>query len=189
MAAPASTRRSVTADEFTVMSMTDDRLYELVRGRVVREKGYTRPIHGRLESRMAHLLESWMEERNDGGAVMTNSSFVVATDPDTVRRPDVAYISAERIPESRYGPAIWRLGPDVVVEVTSPSNTWTDIQERVTDYFSAGTRLVWVVDPPTRTVTVYRQDVRAQRLGTNAELEGEDALPGFRVRLDRLFHL
>jgi Uma2 family endonuclease len=74
------------------------------------------------------------------------------------------------------------------VEVSSPSNTWTEIQERVDDYLAAGTRSVWVVDPPTRTVTVYRTGAEAHRLDAGAELVDE-VLPGVRVRLADLFDI
>ena len=176
----------VTADEFERLPAEEGWLFELVRGVVVREKS-PRPLHGRLQSRMAYKLESWLEGRNEGGAVLVHAGFRLASGPDTVRAPDVAYVSAGRIPESPYSGGLWRLGPNLVVEVTSPSNTWTDIQERVTDYLGAGTPLVWVVDPPTRTVTVYRPGVRAERLDEAGELEGEDVLPGFRLRLGEFF--
>jgi Uma2 family endonuclease len=136
---------------------------------------------------MAYLIESWMALRKERGGVLVHAGFVLATDPDTVRLPDVAYVSATRVPESGYGNRLWRLGPDLAVEVISPSNTWTEIQKKVTDYFGAGTPLVWVVDPPTRTVTVYRPDVRAERLDESGELDGEDVLPGFRLRLAEYF--
>jgi Uma2 family endonuclease len=136
---------------------------------------------------MAYHLESWLEERGERGSIVVNDGFVLATGPDTIRRPDVAYVSAGRLPETSYGGSLWRIHPDLAVEVTSPSNTWTDIQERVTDYLRAGTTLVWVVDPPTRTVTVYRPAVRAERLDESGLLEGEDHLPGFRLALAEFF--
>lgn len=184
--APAPSAALLTADEFERLRGEEGYLLELVRGVVVRERA-PRPIHGRLQSRMAHRLESWMEVRKERGAVVVHTGFVVATDPDTVRIPDVAYVSAARIPEAAYEAGLWRFGPDLAVEVTSPSNTWTDIQERVTDYLGAGTPLVWVVDPPTRTVTAYRPGIRAQRFDESGEMEGEDVLPGFRLRLAEFF--
>jgi Uma2 family endonuclease len=186
MRSSASHSALLTADEFERLPGQEGYLLELVRGVVVRERG-PGPLHGRLQSRMAHLLESWMEQRKERGGVLVHAGFVLATGPDTVRLPDVAYVSAPRVPESGYGNRLWRLSPDLAVEVISPSNTWTEIQEKVTDYFAAGTPLVWVVDPPTRTVTVYRPEVRAERLDESGALDGEDVLPGFRVRLAEYF--
>jgi Uma2 family endonuclease len=178
----------LTVDQFQRLPDEEGWLFELVRGHVVRERA-PGPLHGRLQSRMAYHLESWMERRKERGAVMVHAGFVLASDPDTVRIPDVAYVSSARIPEAGYSGRLWRLGPDVVVEVTSPSNTWTDIQERVNDYLGAGTALVWVVDPPTRTVTVYRRGASAERLDGSGELDGEDVLPEFRLRLGELFEV
>lgn len=118
---------------------------------------------------------------------MTHTGFVLEEDPPTARLPDVAWVPPERVPETGYGTSLWRQGPDLAVEVTSPSNSWTEIQEKVTEYLAAGTRLVWVVDPPTRTVTTYRPGVRARRLSVGEELDGEDVLPGFGVDLAEYF--
>jgi Uma2 family endonuclease len=188
MHTPAASQPLLTAEEFEQLPSEPDALFELVRGLVVRERA-PRPLHGRLQNRMGYLLEAWMEGRGEKGAVLAHAGFVVATDPDTVRIPDVAYVSADRIPPDGYGSGLWRLGPDLVVEVTSPSNSWTDIQERVTDYLRVGTPLIWVVDPPTRTMTVYRPEVRAERLDESGLLEGGDVLPGFDVSLAALFDL
>ena len=180
----------MTVEEFERIPEEEGYRIELVRGMLIREREPgPHPLHARLQSRMAYLLESWMAQRGERGAVMTNGAFVLAVDPGTVRIPDVAYVSRERIPEQGYGRGIWRLGPDLVVEVTSPSNSWTEIQARVSDYLGAGSRLVWVVDPPTRTVTVYRPDAGADRLGGDVELEGGEVVAGFRVRLAEYFDL
>jgi Uma2 family endonuclease len=161
---------------------------ELVRGMLVRERGPGQ-LHGRLQSRIAYYLEKYHDARHRRGAVIVNAGFVLAEHPPTVRIPDVAYVSDERIPPARYAERWWRIGPDLVIEVASPSNTWSEIQEKVSDYFGSGTRIVWVVDPATRTVTVYRPDQAAARLEEKDELSGEDVLPDLRIRLAELFEL
>ena len=196
MRAQGSAARQVpiTAEEFERMPQEEGSLVELVRGTLVRESVVLRergprPLHGRLQARIAYLLETWMVQRRERGAIVVHTGFVVATDPDTVRLPDVAYVSEARMPEARYGAGLWRLGPDLAVEVTSPTNTWTEMQDKVTDYLGAGTSMVWVIDPPTRTVTVYRSGAAATRLDETGTLDGEDALPGFAARLAEFFDI
>lgn len=161
---------------------------ELVRGRVVREPPPA-TLHGRLQSRIAYLIETYEQARGGRGAVAVGSGFLLAVDPPTVRGPDVSYVAAERIPEAGSEEPYWQMGPDLAVEIVSPSNLWTEMQRKVGDYLAAGTRLVWVVDPPTRTVTVYRPGAQASRLEAGAELDGGEVLPGFRVALGELFTL
>lgn len=82
---------------------------------------------------------------------------------------------------------MWHLAPDLAVEVTSPSNSWSAIQDKVGDFLAAGARLVWVIDPPTRTATVYRPDAAAGRLAGEDEIIEGDVLPQLRIPLPALF--
>jgi Uma2 family endonuclease len=190
MGAPApADDQLLTLEEYARLTDDDDGdLVELVRGMLVREQGPGQ-LHGRLQSRIAYHLEKYHDDRDRRGAVIVSAGFVLAEQPPTVRIPDIAYVSDERIPPARYAERWWRIGPDLVVEVASPSNTWSEIQRKVSDYFASGTRIAWVVDPATRTVTVYRPGQIAARLEEKDELSGEDVLPGLRIRLADLFEL
>jgi Uma2 family endonuclease len=86
-------------------------------------------------------------------------------------------------PSDRLG----RTPPDLAVEIVSPSNRAAELQERVLDYFDAGIRLVWVIDPSSSTVTVYRAHADIRLLRGDDELDGGDVLPGFRLPLGELF--
>lgn len=77
--------------------------------------------------------------------------------------------------------------PDLVIEVISPTDRWSDVDEKVQEYFDAGVRLVWVLDPRTRSVLACRDDGSALRLVGEAILGGEDVVPGFAVRVSDLF--
>jgi Uma2 family endonuclease len=77
--------------------------------------------------------------------------------------------------------------PDLAVEVLSPSNRWRDVREKVADLLAAGTRLVWVIDPPRRKVTVYRALLAPHVLGPTDILDGEDVVPGFSLPVSALF--
>lgn len=116
------------------------------------------------------------------------TGFVLTRAPDTVRAADIGFISASRlsstgIPETGF----WPIAPDLAVEVVSPGDSSDDVQAKVEDYLSAGTRMVWVVYPKTRSVTVFRslRDVKVLRV--DESLSGEDVLPGFECRVGEVF--
>ena len=144
-----------------------------------------RPLHARLTARVVHRLYGFVQEAGIG-EVLAEPGILLARDPDTVRGPDVAYYSRERIPEAGYATGFWG-APDLAVEITSPGNRVSEIQEKVTEYLDAGVRLVWVIDPPTRTVTAYAPDGSARILRYVDTLDGGDVVPGFRFRLAELF--
>ena len=170
--------------EYAALDEPDERyVSELVRGVVVREP---RPgdTHGRVQVRMAYALEAWA--RGAGAAVTAESGYILAEHPATLRGPDVAVVLRHQSTQGQ--PGGWVRGaPDVVVEVLSPSDTSTDMQQKTLDYLGAGAMFVWIVDPRARTVTVYRADGSAQVLRESDWLDGEDVLTGFSVRLTEVF--
>jgi Uma2 family endonuclease len=99
-------------------------------------------------------------------------------DPDTVRAADAAFLSRDRAansPPSGY----LTLAPDLVVEVVSPNDGDGEIQAKVSDWLTAGSRLVWVIDPGRKRAVVYREDGSVDLLGHLDALRGEGVLPGF----------
>jgi Uma2 family endonuclease len=103
-----------------------------------------------------------------------------------VRKPDVSFIAAGRLPVRQFVRGHVRIAPDLAVEVVSPNDLYTLLDEKVEEYRDAGVRLIWIINPGTRTAAVYRADGTTVRLSENDELAGEDVLPGFRVRLGDL---
>jgi Uma2 family endonuclease len=166
----------MTADELLHVRIPDKRV-ELVRGRlVVREPAGLR--HGRVAMDLARLLANYVGDRGIGRVYAAETGFTVARDPDTVRAPDVAFIRRDRLPDPE-PLGFPDLAPDLVVEVLSPGDRPGDILAKVADWLSAGTRLVWVVDPLRRLARVYRQDGSETIVTAEAALEGEDVLPEF----------
>lgn len=157
-----------------------------MRGRVVRSP---RPatFHGLLVGRVVRALGDFVDARGLGVAV-AEGGVLLARDPDTVRGPDVAFYSRQRIPANAYGTTFWG-PPDLAVEIVSPSNKASEIAEKVVDYLSAGVRQVWVIDPPARTASVHRADGTTRHMSSNEALEGEDVLAGFRLPLAGFFEL
>ena len=105
------------------------------------------------------------------------------------RRPDIAFVSAKKWPVGKRVPKgeAWDMVPDLAVEVVSESNSAQEVIQKVVDYLSGGSRLVWVVYPDVKQVHVYTDLTSARILTELAELDGGDLVPGFRLSLTELF--
>lgn len=175
MNAPAAT--PVTAEELLRLSYPNKQV-ELVRGEVVvREPPAA--WHGGISNNVAFRLTEFVKEHEIGAVFGQDTGFQIATDPDTVRAPDVAFVRAESLTEvSRRGYP--RLAPDLVVEVLSPDDRPGEVLAKIGQWLEAGVRLVWVLDPEGGQVRVHRPDGTLDLLGGAEEVDGEDVLPGFR---------
>jgi Uma2 family endonuclease len=184
MVTPAQERR-LTAEELYQLP-DDGKRYELVSGVPVRMAA-TGGQHGIIASRLDHRLRAFVEAHDLGEVCAAETGFRLAQNPDTVRAPDVSFIARERVPSQGIPEGYWPFSPDLAVEVISPSDRFDDVLTKVQEYLRAGTRLVWIFHPRTRTVTVYRADGNVQLLQQQEELNGEDVLPGFRCQVGELF--
>ena len=187
MSAPdaATMERTYTLSEYEQLPEEDGYWIELVEGRLVREP---RPNaeHSWLTMKLSALILAHAEEHRLGLTVV-EPGFVLADDPPTVRGPDIAFIARKNLPSGGFPRVFWTGPPDLAVEVVSPSNTRAEIREKVLEYLAACTRLVWVVEPRTRTVTAYRSRTDVRVLTGSDTLSGHNVLPGFRLRVAELF--
>lgn len=103
-----------------------------------------------------------------------------------VRVPDVAFVHRERVASRPPETGFWRGAPDLAVDINSPSNSASNSLQTVNEYLDAGVRLIWMVDPPTRTVTIYRSRDDIRIIGADDEIDGADVLPAFRHRVRAL---
>ncbi len=110
-----------------------------------------------------------------------------ADDPTKVRKPDVSFIQASRLPASERPTGHCQIAPDLAVEVVSPNDLFEDVSRKVEEYLAAGVRLVWVIDPKAERVFIYRQDESATILTNKDSLDGEDVVPGFLCAIADLF--
>jgi Uma2 family endonuclease len=143
--------------------------------------------HGKVTARLGRLLDEYVEAHDLGIVCGAETGFILQRTPDVVRAPDVSFVAKDRIPATGEPETYWPFAPDLAVEVVSPSDRFDEIQAKVGAYFSAGTRLVWVVHPGSRTVFVYRSLHQVHALGETDELSGENVLPGFTCRVSRCF--
>jgi Uma2 family endonuclease len=174
----------VTAEELEKFP-DDDYRYELVEGRVIRMS----PVgwqHGRIVVQLATLLNGYVQQRNLG-VLVTEVGFKLASAPDTVRGPDLAFVRRDRIPEVDLR-GFWQGPPDLVVEVVSPDDRASDVRAKVDEYLRYGVTVVIVVDPGDETVSVRRRLSPTVVLrGIDDVLQVGDLLPGFSCSLSRIF--
>ena len=166
----------VTAEELFRLNLPNKRT-ELVRGMlIIREPaGYQ---HGDVAAQLLLAIGNYVEAHSLGRVFAAETGFTLERGPDTVRAPDVAFISNARLPDPPPR-AFAELAPDLAVEVLSPSDMGREVDEKVADWLKASTRLVWVVDPIRANARVYRGDGTESLLVESDSLQGDDVLPGF----------
>jgi Uma2 family endonuclease len=142
--------------------------------------------HGVLAVAMA--AELWTFVRTHGlGRVYVESGFVLSRSPDTVRGPDVSFLSHEREEMGKTRRGFLPGAPDLAVEIWSPDNTMAELTRRAAEYLEAGAQRVWIVDPRSREVTVHAPGRAAAILTEGDTLDGGNVLPGFSLSISSLF--
>jgi len=173
-----------TATESDLLRLVerDKRLCELIDGTLVEKPmGYWEGI---IAINLATLLAAFVNQHSLGAVSGPDSTMRMKS--GRVRLPDVGFVSKARLPKTLE--AIPNLSPDLAVEVLSEGNTPGEIQQKLIEYFQSGTRLAWIIDPPTRTVAIYHRPGEPTRiLEENAVLEGEMVLPGLSIQITELF--
>ncbi len=175
---------TATAECLTELEIQTDRLYELVDGSLVEKTmGY---LEGRVAFVLGVLLEAYLSQHDLGIANGPDGSCRIF--PDQVRIPDVSFVSWERLPNRKVpDQPVPQLVPDLAVEVLSRGNTVEEMERKLRDYFRAGVRLVWYIDPRNKTARSYSGPEQHVEVGVHGRLNGGDVLPGFEVSLGDLF--
>jgi Uma2 family endonuclease len=178
------TKTEITAQELWQLS-GGEKEYELVKGELI-EMTPPGGSHGTVAARISWLLLNFVIPHKLG-EVMVETGFQLTSNPDTVRGPDVSFISADKMPPG--GPPTGFISgpPDLAVEVVSPNDTASEIQVKVQEYVAYGVQSVWVVYPQQRTVIVHYPDGTARTLHEADILEGKPVLAGFSCRITEIF--
>ena len=179
-----SVQTLVTAEELLLLPSEVGRRLELIRGVLVK-KMPPGLDHGLVVVRIASAIQTYADANDYGNGVAGDPGFLLERDPDTVRAPDVAWIASGRVPEGTRGYP--ELAPDLAVEVKSPGNSNPEMASKAAMWLSYGSREVWVADPETTTITVYRPNVSPVTLAEDDDLDGGELLPGFTSPVWRLF--
>ncbi len=175
----------MTIEEFERLPDEEYRC-DLVRGWLVREPP-AGARHGAIASELARALANHVKAAGLGWVFAAETGFLLVELPGTVRAPDVSFVAKDRLPAEPPPEGYVPIAHDLAVEVVSPSNRWTEVAAKVRDYLDAGTRLVWIVDPPARTVTVHWAGAAWIVRGEDDALDAEDVVPGFRIQVGSLF--
>lgn len=177
--------RLVTVEDLETMAPDGNR-YALYRG-VLQRVTAAGGRHGEVSADLARWIGNHAVEQGLGRVYSSDTGFVLARDPDVVFMPDVAFVRADRLPAEEEREGIMPLAPDVVAEVVSPTDRWTDVEENVALYLVGGVRVVVVVDFRRRVVSTRRQGEAPEDLGEGDVSEVRDVLPGFRLPVAEVF--
>ncbi len=162
------------------------RRMELVKGKIY-EMAPAGGRHGRAAIVTGSLLEWHTKAAGLGMVFGAETGFRLARDPDTVRAPDVSFVSADRLSAEELPDGFLELAPDLVVEVVSPNDRPSEVREKVAEWLEAGTRMVIALYPRMRTAVVHRPSQEPVTLSKQDTLTGDDVVTGFSVRVGELF--
>lgn len=143
--------------------------------------------HGAVIFKLSTLLGSYLTDSPVGEAFGAETGFLISRNPDTVRAPDIAFVSAERIAEFGLPKTFWPGVPDLAIEVVSPSDRTDDVEEKVKLWLTSGCREVWVVSPVLRTVTLYHSLTEIDIYAGTQTVDGSRVLPELSCPLIRIF--
>ncbi|HKX31377.1 MAG TPA: Uma2 family endonuclease [Blastocatellia bacterium] len=172
----------VLMQAMTEIMLDPEKNYEIVNGHPEeKEVPGTRHsgICGRLERRLGNYAET-----NNLGEVYPGGSFQIGKNE---RIPDLAFISAERIPLEGEPETKSPIPPDLAIEVVSPNDLYEKVLGKTLEYLAAGVKQIWIVSPENQTITIYRSTTNITAVPPDSELVSEDLLPGFRCRLSEIF--
>ncbi|MBW3598517.1 MAG: Uma2 family endonuclease [Planctomycetes bacterium] len=180
--------QSETESHFTpedLLALPDAVRYELVDGQLVERKmGFQSSVVG---GRLFRHLDTYCDQNSLGWVAPADAGYQCFPDaPNKVRKPDVSFIAASRLPFDQAPSGHCRIAPDFAAEVISPNEIFDEAIQKVGEYLDAVVRLVWIIDPPSRTVLIFRPDGGGTIVRGAGELSGEDVIPGFRCSLHEL---
>jgi Uma2 family endonuclease len=181
----STTNQTFTAEDLLAMPDDGDR-YELVRGEL-RKMPPSGHVHGHVAMNFGSPLKVHVNARQLGRVYAAETGFKLASNPDLVRAPDVAFVSAERVGEVGDVDGYWPGAPNLAVEVVSPNDIYTEVEEKVFDWLEAGTKGVVVINPRKRVVTVYRSRTSIVVLAMGETLDCGDVVSGFSIAIADIF--
>ena len=175
----------MTVDEFLVATLPEKKA-ELVRGEVhlIPPAGAS---HGRAGANLVFLLTSYVRQHALGSVFGDGVGYELTEFPHTVRVPDASFVRSDRLPPGGLRPGIFKFPPNLAIEVLSPSERASELEEKLRDYMLAGTTLIWIVDPVRRTIMTVSSDAPVRWLSEGETLDGGEVIPGFSCAVADVF--
>jgi len=162
----------------------EDRLFEVIDGVLVEK------VMGAYEAILAGILVTWINNflAEHPTGVAWGADGMLRIQPAKMRIPDVCYVGWDRFPGRKLlSDRVYRVAPDLAVEILSAGNTQAEMEKKLAEYFEAGVRLVWYIDPRLRQAYVYTAVDNQETSSENDTIDGGQVLPGFEFRLADLF--
>jgi len=184
MATITSQRRTVTAEELQELCQ-DGKSFELVKGEL-REMPPGGEEHGYRGMRLPGHLVAYVYAHSLGEVSLAETGVLLERGPDSLRAPDMGFIARDRLPDEP-SPNWSEIVPDLVIEVVSPNDTWSEVTDKVQQWLAAGVRVAWVVDNRARTVTICQAAQPWVTLTETETLDGGDVVPGFVLPVAQIF--
>lgn len=181
----AQAQTLLTGDDLLDLSTGMGQRYELIEGVLV-TMAPTNADHGLVESSVSFLLKAFNRQHKLGRVLTGKPGFYTRGDNRTVRAPDVAFISYERLPRGALPPGFLTVAPDLVVEVVSPGDRAGEIDQKAQEWLDFGAKAVWVIYPESQRVYVHTAK-GVHRLSAADTLDGGEALPGFQAMVGEFF--
>lgn len=179
----ATQLHTTTADE--LLAMPEDGVRRELVGGELREMTPAGRRHARVAQNVNRALDAYVFERRLG-EVYPEFGYVLSSDPDTVRAPDVSFVRADRLGQGGPDEGFYRGAPDLAIEVVSPNDRYSEVRAKVEEYLEAGTPMVIVVDPQNREVIVRTRRDRIE-LSEDDVLDGGDVVPGWTLPVRDVF--
>ncbi len=176
----------LTAEEYATLPESFDGPTELVKG-VLIIMPPSRPRHGEICARVSYILQRYLEDHDIGRVVSNDAGVITERDPDSVRGPDIAYYSYHLMPKGPLPDGLLSVAPEIAFEVRSPSDGWSKLHVKISEFLEAGVQAVCVVDDDTKCVHVFHADKPAQLLRAEDEFALPRILGDFRVKIARFF--
>jgi len=178
--------KRMTAEELIRLPTGMGARYELVKGVLITMSpaGFE---HGDIAGELGSRLRVYVRAKRLGTVPAAETGYRLRSNPDTVRAPDVSFVSKARVDKAGKTQGYFHGAPDLAVEVVSPDDTAAEVKTKVNEYFDAGSKSVWIVYPDSREVVVFRSARESVVLSVQDTLDGGEVIPGFTCRVAELF--
>ena len=168
-----------------LLAMGDIGPCELIDGRIVRMNPIGRS-HAYVAANLSMALNQFVRQHKLGEVLVGEIGIFIQRKPDRIRAADVVFVSKERLAQTTASGYLMT-APDLVVEIISPTDRWQTVRDKLEEYFAIGVQRVWIVEPDTRAVLVYRSVTEMSKLGEGDTLLGEGILEGFVLPVVEIF--